>query len=829
LVWREKTGVQSTSTECTIARVDPASLRFAISYPPSTRAAHAAPLDKTTMRHLLAALVAFALPGIASAQGFVESVSPPVVERGKTARVTFVGHDFGPGLDVWHALPKGALTAKPVSSESGKLVFDITASADAPVGVCGLRLATRDGLTNAVLFHVEDLPVKGHVASDKPVPLALPACVWGTLRESTLDRYLVTVGANERVSFECVANRLGKDADPLLTIRDSAGKFVRERDNDAGLYFDFRFEHTFASAGTYTLEVRDARLRASEHHHYILRAGKFPAERVAVPSAGAPERLSPLFFQQVKRSGDNGSAWVPVLTAEGAITVAKEHDATRALALSQATSGATWLAFRASPMRANPFLALERSLEYGSLQPTPATVPGALCGVLKQPGRKQTFAVQLEKGQRVFLRAEAKPLNSPADLELTVIDRTGREQRRAQEGRDGEITVDFTAPNAGTYGIAVRDTLRDASDSHAYCITVRDKPFPPSITADVEGLTVPRGNYQIVPLAIARNGGAGAIKLSLAGAPSGLKLTPDMFNENVSAVVCTLEADTSAPLGLHTVQIVGECGGETFYVRTRPLIDKRYQNVDLIPIALREDQTRLPPALTDRFAVQVTPPAPFTFELPEKAVTLPRYQTAPVPVVTTRAAGFDGPISFHATGGQLADKNEGRTRVYAEFPELTAKQLNGSGVIVSKILSNIGKPRIELTATGTHQGRRVTLIRTFDLDLTYAYKITTDTPKVSLLPGESAKVKLAVERLKSFDGSVTLHFNNVQGLEAPETVTIPKGQTSVEFAVTARPDAQPRKQNWSLTATGDVSGFEEELRASPVEIEIKKVEVPKKK
>src|SRR6185369_14882124 len=137
--------------------------------------------------------------------------------------------------------------------------------------------------------------------------------------------------------------------------------------------------------------------------------------------------------------------------AEGVVTVAKDFDATHDAALAQAASGATWLAFRASPMRANPFLALERSLEYGALQPTPATVPGALYGVLKQPGRRQCFAVQLEKGQRVFLRAEAKALNSPADLELTIIDRTGREQRRAQEGRDGEIALDFTAPNAGTY------------------------------------------------------------------------------------------------------------------------------------------------------------------------------------------------------------------------------------------------------------------------------------------------------------------------------------------------------------------------------------------
>src|SRR5207244_1460833 len=110
-------------------------------------------------------------------------------------------------------------------------------------------------------------------------------------------------------------------------------------------------------------------------------------------------------------------------------------------------------------------------------------------------------------------------------------------------------------------------------------------------------------------------------------------------------------------------------------------------------------QRRLPPSLTDRFAVQVTPPSPFTFELPETVVTLPRYQKAPIPVVTSRVAGFDGPISFMAKGGQLADKNEGRTRVYAEFPDATAADPSVSGVVVSKILSNVGKVRTEVSAT----------------------------------------------------------------------------------------------------------------------------------
>jgi hypothetical protein len=462
------------------------------------------------MRHVLSLLALVALPAVAAAQGFVESASPPVAAIGKTTRVAFVGKDLGPGLDVWAALPKGAIAAKPVSSEPGKLVFDLAVAADAPVGVCGLRIATRDGLTNAVLFHLEDLPVKERAAGDTPMSLVLPACVAGTFTEGTADRYAITVSAGERVCFEAVANRLGKDADPLLTVRDSAGAFVLERDNDPGLYFDFRFEHTFAKAGTYTLELRDARLKASEHNHYVLRVGRFPTERVAAVPAHAGGPHGPLNFATVKRPGDQGSAWVPVSAAEGPVTVARDFDESRDGGFSDATSPAAQLAFLMTPVRANLFQPLARSVSLGKLQATPAAVPGSLCGVLRKPGRPVAFAVQLAKGERLFVRAESKALNSPADLEISVTDRFGREQRRAADGPTGaEATLDFTAPATGEYGIVVRDVLRDASDSHAFCLRVRNDPFPPVLTAEVEGVTVPQGSYQTVPIVVTRTGTAG--------------------------------------------------------------------------------------------------------------------------------------------------------------------------------------------------------------------------------------------------------------------------------------------------------------------------------
>ncbi|MDB5312046.1 MAG: putative serine proteinase, subtilase family [Gemmataceae bacterium] len=807
------------------------------------------------MRYLLLSAVALlALPAVAEAQGFVESLSPPAIERGKTTRVTFVGRDLSPAPGVWHSLAAGTIKAVPVEGRPDRIVFDVTVAADAPVGVCGVRVATRDGLTNTHLVLVDDLPVRPRGAGDSPESLTPPAAVWGTFREATVDRYRLDVKAGERVSFEVVGNRLGKDADPLLTIRDAAGRWVAERDNDPGLYFDMRFEHRFETAGTYTIDLRDSRYKASPHHHYVLRVGRFPAARVAVPAAvevGFPgvvrlpevpgaelpvavPRTQPRssFFATVKRPGDDGSTWVPITTTSGPVTVAEEFDEARDAAFAQATATPAMVGFFASPTRLNPFLSLDRHLVLGRHQATPAVVPGTLCGVLGKPGRADTFRLRLARGERIFVRAEAKGLNSPADVELAMIDRSGREVRRSGDTSREEANFDFTAPTTGDYGLIVRDVIRDGGDAFAYRVSVRHTPFPPQLTAEVEGLTVSQGSYQSIPILVARNGTAGPIKLHLIGAPLGVQLTPDEIGEKDNAVVCQLAADGSAPVGVHTIQIVAEMDGPTgperVLVQTRPLIDKKLMNIDLIPIALRDDQVRLPPSLTDRFAVQVTPPAPFTFDLPEKEITLARYQKADIPIVTTRVAGFDGPIAFTATGGQLADKKEGRTRVYAEFPEATTTQPAVTGVVVSKILANIGKVRIDVSATGTHQGRRVTLTRAFDLDLTPAFKFGPEPAKVSLLPGESAKAQLVLNRVKTFNGPVVLHLQPMQGITLPETITVSKGQTRVEIAIAAAPDAQPRKQGIQVMATAEVDGFEEEVRGSPVEVEVKKVELPKK-
>jgi hypothetical protein len=757
------------------------------------------------MPRLLSCLTLLVLAATCRAQGFVEHLEPPVVERGKVTRVTVIGTGLGKGLDLWTTLPPGVFKATLAGEATpGKAVFDVTVSADAPVGIFGLRLATVDGLANAVLGLVEDLPVKP--AAEK---VTLPASIWGRFREATVDRYAIDVSAGQRVAFEIVGNRFGKDVDPLLTIRDAKGRFVAQRDNDPGLYFDCRFEHTFAEAGTYTVEVRDARFHGSEHGCYVLRMGKFPAGRVAVPAAmkpgqrsevrlpelgdsrigvDVPAGLRGLFFGTLKRPGDDGSAWLPLEATDADVTVHQGPGNT---------------------------------IETG----TPAKVPGMLCGVLGKPGERHFFRLDLAKGQKIQVRAESKALNSPADLEIAITDATGRDLRRVGENQQEEIVLDFNAGNAGIYGLSVRDVSRDGGPAFAYRLEVRTPSPQVQATAEVEGLTVPRGTYQPIPLAITRSDYAGQVTLTLVGAPAGVTLSPTEIGEKENAVVCKLTASGDAPLGLHAIQILARPtsvpDAVPSLVRTRPLIDKQIINVDLIPYGLREDQRRLPPALTDRFAMQVTPPAPFTFELPEALVTLTRYQHADFPIVTTRVPGFDGPLTFTAKGGQIAPKEEGRTRVYADFPS------EKMGAIHSRILTNLTKHRVEVTATGTSQGRRTSLTRTFDLDIRSAFAITAEPALAKGEPGTTVKVRLNAERQKAFNGEVTLQLSPVVGLTFPETVTIPRGQPGVDVEVKIDADRPNGRHGINWHATALVDGFEEELRGR-FEVEVMKPAPPKK-
>ncbi len=804
---------------------------------------------------ILAMFLALACPNDAYPQAFVEQLSPPVLQRGTVNRIEVLGTDMTEAVGLWSSLPAGLFRARPVeASGTNKAVFDVELTAQAPLGLYGVRLATRSGLSNVHLLLVDELPAtrkdaisrnalaSGSQVSDvSPQPdasafrlmadhIKLPACITAPCRPATADRYSITVEKGQRVAFEVIGNRLGKDYDPLVRVRDAKGKVVAECDNSVGLFFDCRFAHTFAEAGAYTVEVRDSRFEGHPTWHYVLRMGDFPEARVSVPSSVRIGEPTALTFPQI--AGLQMPVQFPADRPLGSFFQELRHS----------PSGlATWIPLAVSDLPTAVEVEPNDTIETATL--VAAKVPATLNGVLGKPGDVDWFAFELAKDQKLSIQGLARTIGSAADLELVMFNADGREARRVDDTDLDEASFDFKADKAGTYRLQVRDLARDGGPEFAYRIDVKEGGPQIQLLAEAADLTVPQGTYQPLALKVTRTEFNGEIQLELRGAPSGVTLEPNVIPAGATDFVGKLVAAPSTPEGLFSLQVIARSdrnhavegkgaadGNDSInrvstsvtIAKTKPLVDRQLKNVDLIPYALREDQRHLPPSLTNQIALMIRPPPPFEVELPEALIQLTRYQTAEFPIVTKRSAGFTSPITFKVTGGQIGVETEERNQVYARFTPATPERLTASGTFFNRILTNLAKHRVDLTATADVNGHRVNLIRTFTLEVQSAFKPTIEPELPTTDPGGTVKVKLLANRVATFDGPVTFTLGPQSGFTFPETVTIPKGAESVEVELKADPKLNPGRHNLRQQVAGFVGKYEESFNLPNIPIEIKK-------
>jgi hypothetical protein len=762
----------------------------------------------------------------ATAQPFVESVNPPVLQRGKTNRIELVGRNLTHAIDLWSSVPSVQLTSKLVGSNTDeRATFDVVVPSTSPLGIFGLRVASLSGLGNVHLFLIDELPIVRRSREPNLINsrqrVDLPVCVWAECRKEAIDRYEINVQSGQRVAFEVVGNRLGKDYDPLVLIRDHTGRLLAEHDTDVGLYFDCRFSYRFPAAGSYTVEVRDARYEGHPTWNYVLRMGDFPAARVAVPSSVTPGKSNTLALPEL----GNSKAVFEVAAGQPTGWLFRE---VRLNDYQQST----WVALH-TDRSAN---AVEVEPNNDREHATVVSVPATLHGVLQSPSDVDWFRFSLEAGQTIHVESEARGLGSPADLELVLVDKTGREHRRIDDAtikrRRQTIRVDsrfsFSTRTDGEFDLQVRDMAHGGGPAFSYRVQVEPNEPKLELEAEIARATIPQGNYQPVPIIVTRNRLAGVVKLSLLGAPAGVTLSPSEIPADRTEIVCQLRAAKNTPLGLSTLQIVGTWTSEDAKNKTsataitQPLIDKRVRNKDLQVFALRQDQLRLPPSLTNRLALMITPPSPVDVKLSSDTLLLTKYQEALLPIATTRVTGFDAPIKFTAVGGQIGPESEERSNVFIRFPLATAATPNVNATFYNRILTSYLKQRINLSATTQYQGHEVTLNRTFDLDVKAAFSPTIEPAKIEIEPGQSTTIRFVANRTPTYDGAITMTLPVFPGFNFPKTIEIPSGKTHVDLKVTVDAEITPKGYQLRLVSKGYVGRYEEEIRGPNISISVKK-------
>jgi len=465
-------------------------------------------------------------------------------------------------------------------------------------------------------------------------------------------------------------------------------------------------------------------------------------------------------------------------------------------------------------------------------EPTEAeTAPVCCHGSFGRSGDKDFFALDLKKGERMFVRAETKTIGSAADVELSIVDPTGREIQRVDDlqlpgGALDEASLTFGADRDGKYCVVVREATGGSGPDYAYRIEVQKALPRIAVLAEISAFAVPQASYQSLPLSVTRTDFNGPIELSLVNAPPGVKLEPTTIPEGTTSLLCRLSATPEAGLGLYSLAIEakGQAGEQSISTRVsaQPLVDRQLINVDLIKLALRDNQRYLPSSVRDRLALQITPPIPHGVEIVQPAVTLPRYLQVPFEITTPRGAGFDSPITFTALGQQLGEEREGRKQVFYRIPPVAAAANSTTASIHSRSQANEGKERVDVFAVTQQGTRQITLIRSLNLSVQPGFELAIEPTPLALEPGSTAKLKIVAKRLPGVACPITVRPTAFAGVTVPESVVIPGDQSAVEIDVVVSPECQPRRDRLRFPSSGQVGAFQEEPRQVEIDLEVKK-------
>ena len=115
--------------------------------------------------------------------------------------------------------------------------------------------------------------VEGRLPADAP---AAPYAFHGVVAEpGEEDRCPLTARKGERLTIRALARALGSGLDPVLVVRDAAGKDLAS-DDDGGEGLDSRLRFTAPADGRYELVVRDRLGGGGADHFYRLEVGELP-------------------------------------------------------------------------------------------------------------------------------------------------------------------------------------------------------------------------------------------------------------------------------------------------------------------------------------------------------------------------------------------------------------------------------------------------------------------------------------------------------------------------------------------------------------------------
>ncbi len=494
----------------------------------------------------------------------------------------------------------------------------LTIPADVPSGPIRWQVANANGASPVAHFYVGSLPeIAEDPKSKGPQQLpTLPVTVSGQIRRiEEIDRYQFSVSKTGPVTIEIFARRLNSPLHGMLKVRDPSGRVVLDIADTEGRDFATTM---LATAGiNYEISLHDLDFAGDRSYVYRLTVAAAPRVLAAYPAAGQRGQTRPVEFVGIGLA--TGSDKLESVTRD--VTFPANADATTFDYSVQTEWG-----------NAAPVKLLVSDVAESVKPPTGdsvLTAPGAVTGAIGQRFGSEQHSVTLTKGQVWDVAAQAKRLNSPLDLELTVFGPDGKQVATnddAAGSTDSEISL--TVPADGLYRIVVSDRSGKSGSREANYRLAISAPREDLELSLPPLLNVVSGSQGKLALKATRKGGfKGPIPVTISGLPAGVTAPENLVipeGKNDLTIDLTCAADAAVKSSLCSISTSVAIGGQ-MVTRTAG------------PMAL---------AMTMKPRIKLTP------EGLDDVRKVHRGSTYLFPMLIERLEGYAGPITLEMTAKQ---------------------------------------------------------------------------------------------------------------------------------------------------------------------------------
>ncbi len=492
-------------------------------------------------------------------------VHPTGGQAGTTVEVILGGYDWTPDMQLLLHDPRIKLEI--IGPPSGVLVPEppywfgykargmawpcprefkakLTVPADVPPGLVKWQVANANGASPVESFHIGSVPEVIDDAKRKTPQVlpVLPVTVSGQIRRiEEVDRYQFRVPKAGPVTIELLARRMNSPLHGMLQVRDSSGKVVLDASDSEGRDLT---QTMIAQADTpYELSLHD--LDFAGDRSYVYRLLLTPGSHVesAYPAAGKRGEARKVEFVGIGLA--TGGPQLETVTRDVTFPAAAD---VKSFAYSVETP------FGNAKPHTLLVTDLAEQLE-AATGATPLTAPSAVTGAIDSRFGSDQFTIELKKGDKWDINAQARAIGSPLDLELQVLGPDGKQvATNDDEKGTTDASLTLAVPVDGAYRILVVDRSgKSGSRAANYRLSIEPPREDITITFPTQ-LPIVIGTPAKLAIKVVRDGGfAGPIPITLTGLPAGVTVPADLAipekkNDLTIDLTCAADAATTASL-----------------------------------------------------------------------------------------------------------------------------------------------------------------------------------------------------------------------------------------------------------------------------------------